>query len=420
MAISTGSFVNPNSLPPLDKQLQSLSGSLIGGLSTSAESIASGSASSLLEAGMSFGSALSATAAQVDGIVGGGDPHYTAQAGKITNRALQADLTAMRSAVSPDRPGGALYSVQVSPQGRIGAATMEQNANVIDVYPPDIGKYKIAFEFMDYQRPAPFANVTSAVDYMFVLPVPASLLEYYEVDWQTSNLGLIGDIADAFQQGKNTSLMDSAAEATGAQALRTMEQFDGAIGNISTVAQQAGGAAPNPNITVAFKGPMLRTHNLSWTFAPKTPEESRTVQRIIKNIKRRILPDSGGAGDSTSLLGYPMMVQPKLFPNVVSIDNSNDNVEFSQERPLYDFKRCVIRNMTVNYAPTGTPTFFRGTNLPIFVQLSLALMEIEYFLKDDIQIMSTVKPSADRSGELAKQINETDPQDLYKQAGGNK
>lgn len=409
MAISTGSFVNPNSLPPMDKLAQDIASPILGGLGDGASSIAAGSASSLLGAGISSDSVQQATALQVDGIVGGGDPHYTAQAGKVTNRATQADLTSARSATSPDRPSGALYSLQVSPQGKINAATLEASENVFDVFPPDIGKYKIYFEFMNYSRPAPFANSTSEIDYTVVLPVPAQLVEYYEADWQTSNLGLIGDLADAFQQRNNVGLGDVAGEVVGAQALRIAESQEGALAGAATVAQQAMGVAPNPNITVAFKGPKLRAHNMSWTFAPKTPDESLTVQRIIRNIKRRILPTTGGgANDSTAVLGYPMMVQPKLLPVVKNDPDTPDS-------SLYDFKRCVIQNLSVNYAPTGTPTFFRGTNLPVFVQMSFTLLEIEYFLSDMERAPPTGR-SAELGNELTDIMKDGKSQDVYNKA----
>jgi len=50
---------------------------------------------------------------------------------------------------------------------------------------------------------------------------------------------------------------------------------------------------------------------------------------------------------------------------------------------LIKFKPALLRNVSVNYAPNGVPSFFAGTNLPTFIQIRLEFVETEYFTGED-------------------------------------
>lgn len=359
----TAQFQSIASLSPLDKINQAAA--QVSGLTTTAQGIATSFSSSLQQIGMSVDSIGSSVTAQVDGIVGGGDPGY-AVAGKATNRATETQLTNARRATSPDVPQGQKYSVQVSPQGKITSAVTMASSETLDVYPPDVGRYYMQLDFKDYQRPTPFGNTVANTEYSVVLPIPSNLTEKYDLNWQTLSLGLIGDVADAATtNGQSLGAGDTVKKVAGTMLNAVSPEAAVAV-------EQTIGATPNPNETAAFKGIALRQHEFTWTFAPKTPEESKTIQRIIKNIRKRILP--GMNAGSTALLGYPSMVKPSLHPYV---DGDGGKV------PLFQFKMCVVPRLSVAYSPTGIPSFFKGTNLPTFVQLGISLLEIEYFTEID-------------------------------------
>jgi hypothetical protein len=76
-------------------------------------------------------------------------------------------------------------------------------------------------------------------------------------------------------------------------------------------------------------------------------------------------PSAGG-----TLLKYPNMAIISLSPN---------------QDYLYKFKPCVIESMSVNYASAGMPSFFKRSDAPVDVTISLNLLEIEYWLKEDIE-----------------------------------
>lgn len=355
-------FQSNDNLTPMEKVNQSAG--RVGGVASTVTGILDSITGFLAGAGVSGDGAGSSAASAVDGIVGEGDPGYTT--GKATSRATATDIKDMRSGTSPDQPSGKKYSAQISPQGRIEGNTME-GGDAFDIYPPDIGKYYLRLDFMDYERPAPFKSTTVLTEYSVALPVPAGLVEYYDNKWDTPDLGVIGDIADAFTRADPgvSELASAFGSATASGGLRLLGSINDSAG---VAAGQLAGAVPNPNVTAAFRGPNLRQFSFSWTFAPKTQAESEKIQGIVRNIKRRILPVMNSG--TTSLLGYPSMVQPRLYLGVNSDTNNN---------PLFEFKKCVIPRMNVSYSPTGIPTFFKGSNLPTFVQLSITLVELEYW-----------------------------------------
>lgn len=360
----TASFQSIASMSPMDKINQAAS--QVSGLAASAQGLATSLTGALGGLGISADSAGSAGLQQAQGFTGKGDDNYCAVNGTATNRTSASNLTSARRATSPDVAQGQKYSVQVSPQGKITSAVTMASSATLDVYPPDVGRYYMQLDFADYERPSPFANTEMSTTYSVVLPIPNTLVERYELDWQTLSLGLIGDIADSWTtNGQSFNAGDVAKSAVGTALTNTNEAIGAALA-------QNVGATPNPNVTAAFKGIQLRQHIFAWTFAPKTPDESKTIQRIVKNIRKRILP--GMNAGSTALLGYPSMIRPSLHPYVETDEG---------KVPLYDFKKCVMPMMSVSYSPTGIPSFFKGTNLPTFVQLSMTLIEIEYFTEID-------------------------------------
>jgi hypothetical protein len=82
-----------------------------------------------------------------------------------------------------------------------------------------------------------------------------------------------------------------------------------------------------------------------------------------------MLPDSSGAIGGTLL----------TYPNIVQITASQASTGFWN----YLFKPAVIENFSVNYAPSGQPSFFNNTNAPTDVEITIQFHEIEFFLQRD-------------------------------------
>ena len=152
-----------------------------------------------------------------------------------------------------------------------------------------------------------------------------------------------------------------AAQGAGAGALDSLT--NGALGN---AARAYYGVTLNSYQTILFEKPNFKSHSFTWKLVPKDGNESGIIRDIVRAFQYHMLP---GVSDGIGLFfSFPSMVTVSLFPSS----------EF-----LYRFKPCVIDNVTVNYSPDITPSFYRGTNAPTAVTITVSLKEIEYFTNKD-------------------------------------
>lgn len=126
------------------------------------------------------------------------------------------------------------------------------------------------------------------------------------------------------------------------------------------------GMAVNPYQTILFEKPEFKTHSFSWKIMPKNEQESDTARNIFRTFQFHMLP---GVSEGTGLFfSYPSRVIVSLYPSS----------EF-----LYRFKPCVIRSVNINYAAGGNPSFFKSTDAPTAMTISVQLQEIEYWTNND-------------------------------------
>lgn len=287
------------------------------------------------------------------------------------------------------------------------------------VFPDDLDKYSIsmAFDFMEYERRAvskqPYMRPVGTIR----LPVSKNITDAYHMSWEQKPqdpvvgaaiegmleskqdiskaigdlktaaeagdvTGAFGSLGSAFQSGANTA----GAIAAGASINATQSLLQTASGALSSIGAMSSGLslgevlqpfglAQNPFLTVLFKQPNFKKFKFNWRLAARNPGESGKINSIINMFKFNMLPTIA-AGTGGTLLHYPSMVNIAFF-------NSDDY--------LFRFKPCVIENLTVNYAPAATPSFFRGSeNVPTEIDLSVDLLEIEYWTRDDFSLNDMV------------------------------
>jgi hypothetical protein len=99
---------------------------------------------------------------------------------------------------------------------------------------------------------------------------------------------------------------------------------------------------------------------------------------IVQEIKKNSLPAYSTQG--TAALMYPPMVELKLMPW------NQTNEDFIR------FKKCLIKNVSVNYAPAGLPSFFRNTRDPTMIQLELQFLETEIQTARDYGLQAGERP----------------------------
>jgi hypothetical protein len=230
-------------------------------------------------------------------------------------------------------------------------------------FPDQMGHYYMSLDFQSYERPSPQMQAIFKRFRTIQLPIPRDLKENFDLDVNQSELGAktggLADLGVDVLRGAGESAQGTMfAIAYGALA----QAFEGTEAN---AVGQALGAVPNPHMQAIFSGVDLRTHTFQWTFAPRNVQESKNLKAIINEIKKNSLPAYSTTG--TAALQYPPMVEIKLMPW------GND---------LIKFKKCLIKSVSVNYAPAGLPSFFASQpgdteKYPTMIQLELQMLETE-------------------------------------------
>jgi hypothetical protein len=229
-------------------------------------------------------------------------------------------------------------------------------------FPDQLGEYYMKLDFQSYHRPSPQMQAVFKRFQTIALPVPRDLKETFDLDVNSSKQGGAGGLADIgtdIFRGAGSSALDGKFALVYSAVAQALE------GTTAEILGQTLGAVPNPHLQAIFSGVELRSHTFQWTFAPRNPQESIRLKNIIREIKKNSLPSYSTTG--TAALQYPPMVEVMFVP--------------SQLNELIKFKKCLVKSVSVNYAPAGLPSFFKGTDgkrgEPTMIQFEIQLLETE-------------------------------------------
>jgi hypothetical protein len=253
-------------------------------------------------------------------------------------------------------------------------------------YPLDLPKnYHFNMMFGEYDRDVALSiEPVVANDLMISLPLPANLIDATSLDYSNVELGALGgemlqsflrvanayENGDVFQQLKQETnglvqnLVGKNGDLRQVLARRLVSSVSPTLGSAFDITT---GATLNPHMAVAFNNVKLRTFTYAWKMSPNSPDESAELQNIIAQIQARSLPKKQGK----LLLRYPNQCLLEIVPDGVS--------------KLFAFKPCVVTGVNVNYAPQGTPSFFKGTQLPVEIDLAISFQEIQIRTAEDYE-----------------------------------
>jgi hypothetical protein len=252
--------------------------------------------------------------------------------------------------------------------------------------------FYMSFSFMKYEKRSvqnsPFLRSEGTVR----LPLPEGLRDNLSVGYNTASLGpAVGAALDSAAAMREGSIgiggaVLGVAEGLGIGAIQNEINQNTGAQTASQGLQAYLGMAVNPYQTVLFEKPEFKTHNFSWKIMPRTPKESDIARNIYRTFQYHASPGiSRGPG---IFFSYPSMAIVSLFPSS----------EF-----LYRFKPCVIKSVSVNYAGAGAPSFFKRTDAPTAMTLSIQLQEIEYWTANDYTRTSFSDRDAEANLFLAQQ-----------------
>lgn len=297
--------------------------------------------------------------------------------GRELNLSSKTDIENLRGVVAEDN----IFDAS------LGGSSL--NDNNIDhlFFPSDLNEFYIQFNFKKYSRPAPYVAATVSTEWQLALPLPRELVDRHNILYNDkSELGFFGVIANGNQNPASDSLDLSTGAAYGGRLL--IKRLTEHSGNIVGLVSQNFGASLNPHLSVMFEAPSLRSHKMQWLFAPNNEQESETIRKIAKRLRGAALPSfiREQTGEANfNILDYPMMCSITLYPwgdNSLFTGKANEP-DRAYDGSMYTYKHCVIKDVTLNYAPDAVAFFNDDKRSPAFVSLEVSFLEIEYYTGDD-------------------------------------
>lgn len=273
------------------------------------------------------------------------------------------------------------------------------------VFPSDLSPdYYISFNAFKHSQERPDESKrTFKFDKAVYLPLPGNITDSFSAGYDQENLYIFGNAA---KEGMNAlmssdtggtssianvmkkNLPDMGAKAVSgalekikndpsgtaktAGATAAAFMLSGASGPMAAAAKSSFQVTTNPFPVMIFSGTGFKpAFSFDWTFYPESLEEAQLIRKICNYFRREMLPEM--VEGNSSILKTPAIFELKMVPD-----------EYTRQ-----FKRCVLTNMGINYAPNG-PSFIRSddnevspTMVPSAVSLSLTFQEIEVWLADD-------------------------------------
>ena len=227
---------------------------------------------------------------------------------------------------------------------------------------------------------------TSRTNDAIILYMPPSILANYAAQYKNTELGAnVGQAAGMASKADMSSvggIVDLIKGAAGMGAHQVERAGLGAIGaalggDLNSARDKLSNRAQNNFLEATFTGLDFRKFSFSWKFTPKSPQEAKQVQKIIKKFKFHMLPEIKG-GDHGRWFTTP--AEFDLFYMFRGDENTWIN----------KIQTCVLQNMEVNYAPNGYQTFRpiedpNNTGAPpIEIDMKLDFQETKLVTKEDV------------------------------------
>jgi hypothetical protein len=276
------------------------------------------------------------------------------------------------------------------------------------IFPADLiqnnRSFYMSFQFQKYEKRAinnsPFLRSQGTVR----LPIPNNLKDNMNVSYGSPSLsGAVGAGLEQVVAGGQNQSFETVAGSLGTAAAAGAAAIGGAAAQfiqgtgIGQAAQAYFGLAVNPYQTILFEKPEFKKHSFSWRMIPKNERESSIIRDILRTFQYHMSPGVSGAGATAPGLffSYPSMVTVSLYPSS----------EF-----LYRFKPCVLQNVSIDYAPGSSPSFYKRTPAaPTVVNVTINLLEIEYWTNKDFTADQFSDIRAQQEAFLRTQVNTITP-----------
>lgn len=255
------------------------------------------------------------------------------------------------------------------------------NISNINYLEEDTG-FNAKLNIFKYQRPRPGSNLLKQPVGFITLPLPTNLPnDQYSMQLGAPELGVLGGVTELdVNKGENLTKMtetikerlnaSGAAGTAGAglvALLAAAPALSDAIGLRgfpgSEAAQSLAGITRNPHTALLFNNVNLRDFDFTWRLSPRSLDQSRKLDEIIRTLKRAMHPNLALGGFAFD------------YPNLFTLTLNNDkqgivNVDFS-----------FMESLSINPVASGHAYYRDG--YPSIVDLSFRLREIKIKTAED-------------------------------------
>jgi len=298
--------------------------------------------------------------------------------------------------------GGNQSTITTFPEKKIDS---QRDSNNIPIkFPEDLADdFYISFNSFKHSVEKPKeARRTFTFEKSIVLPLPTNLTDGTAANYSAEDLYVLGnaakDLASSALSKSNNSIMGAVSRTFSKKGLNDATNsiskginklaadpkkapedialsggtylLAGASGPTFAAAKSALQLSANPFPVMIFQGTSFKpAFTFDWVLYPESRSEANIIKKIIGYFRKEMLPER--IDTNPSVLRTPAIFQIKIVPKGIG----------------RTFKRCVLTNMAVNYAPNG-PSFITDVtgNQDKFntaVAISLTFQEIEVWLAND-------------------------------------
>ena len=176
-----------------------------------------------------------------------------------------------------------------------------------------------------------------------------------------------GAIGSGLDMGKAV-----ASDALAKSAAGVAETLSGGEG-LREIGLKAIGAADNPYMEVLFDKVGMREFNYSFQFAPKNPDETEDIKKIINLFRFHMLPELRGQASR-------FLTIPSEFD--IHYMFMGEDGAATENHYYHKIATCVLQNLSVDYTPNGVKSFRNGA--PTQINLSLSFKETQMLSKQSV------------------------------------
>ena len=259
-------------------------------------------------------------------------------------------------------------------------------------FPSNLGRHCMVINFKTYGYGSGGA-INGVKSDSIVLPLPKQLAETSSLQVDGKELGIVGagavdvignrlnfselgastaegimDKVKSFFTGQNTNFSELASDGVSVAQFLKRAGLGAISPEIGSAIEASKGRAINPHTTLMFDGVNLKTHTFNWELSPSTSEDSETLKKMNRFIKKKIHPtydnpladnDKSNTSFDRGLLTYPSVAQITFL----GVDQDY----------FFYMKPCMIREFSIDYTPNGQSILKGGR--PAFVNIQMTAVE---------------------------------------------